>query len=199
MQNGISNKSERKMEEIPNSGYDLEVIKDYKKRIALSDKSYLLDEVDEQTDEYVHFYFIGKDNEAEVIYDCILYTLRFQHESELFDIAEHKAAQHFPQYKKIKYEEDENGDLKTLNDLEEEIGLYMAEVMVELEEEGEVKVSEYVETDAGHDFGIGLDVSLHLETITPQLIERFISDFNSDNLKLDSSLYSFQMNSDFKE
>ncbi len=118
MQNGISNKSERKMEEIPNSGYDLEVIKDYKKRIALSDKSYLLDEVDEQTDEYVHFYFIGKDNEDEVIYDCILYTLRFQHESELFDIAEHKAAQHFPQYKKIKYEEDENGDLKDEEELD---------------------------------------------------------------------------------
>lgn len=187
------------METIPNSGYDLEVIKDYKERIALSGKSYLLDEEDEQSDEYVHFYFIGKYDTAEVIYDCILYTLRFQHESELFDIAEHKAAQHFPQYKKIKYEENENGDLKTLDDLEEEIGLYMAEVMVELEEEGEVKVCEHVDIDTGHDFGIGLDASLHLETITPQQIDRFINDFNTDNLKLDSSLYSFQMNSDFKE
>jgi hypothetical protein len=187
------------MENTPNSGYDLEVIKDYKKRIASSGKSYILDEDDEQSDEYVHFYFIGNYKEAEVIYDCILYTLRFQHESELFDVAEHKAAQHFPQYKKIKYEEDENGDLKTLDDLEEEIGLYMAEIMVELEEEGEVKVSEYVEMDVSHDFGIGLDASLHLESITPQLIERFIRDFIADNLTLDSALYSFQMNSDFKE
>jgi hypothetical protein len=53
--------------------------------------------------------------------------------------------------------------------------------------------------DVSHDFGIGLDASLHLESITPQLIERFIRDFIADNLTLDSALYSFQMNSDFKE
>lgn len=179
-----------------NAGYDVKVIDQYKEKIIASRKSYILDETDEHTDEYAHFYFIGKYEETEVIFDCILYTLRFQHESELFDIAEHKAAQHFPQYKKIQYEEDENGNLKTLDDLEEEIGLYMAEVMVELEEEGEVKVKEHVELDLGHEFGIGLDAGLNVELITHELIERFIKDFNSDSLKLDNSLYSFQMNSD---
>ena len=179
-----------------NSGYDGKVIEQYRDKISAAKQGYILDDTDEHTDEYVHFYFIGKHNDAEVIFDCILYTLRFQHESELFDIAEHKAAQHFPQYKKIQYEEDENGNLKTLDDLEEEIGLYMAEVMVELEEEGDVKVKEHVDLDLGHEFGIGLDAGLNVEVITPELIERFIKDFNSDSLKLDNSLYSFQMNSD---
>lgn len=179
-----------------NSGYDGKVIEQYRDKITAANKGYILDDTDEHTDEYVHFYFIGKHNDAEVIFDCILYTLRFQHESELFDIAEHKAAQHFPQYKKIQYEEDENGNLKALDDLEEEIGLYMAEVMVELEEEGDVKVKEHVDLDLGHEFGIGLDAGLNVEVITPELIERFIKDFNSDTLKLDNSLYSFQMNND---
>jgi hypothetical protein len=179
-----------------NSGYDLKVIDQYREKIVAAKKSYILDESDENTDEYAHFYFIGIHKDAEVIFDCILYTLRFQHESELFDIAEHRAAQHFPQYKKIQYEEDENGNLKALDDLEEEIGLYMAEVMVELEEEGDVKVKEHVDLDLGHEFGIGLDAGLNVEVITPELIERFIMDFNSDNLKLDNSLYSFQMNND---
>ncbi|MEQ1587188.1 MAG: hypothetical protein ABL895_14970 [Cyclobacteriaceae bacterium] len=179
-----------------NSGYDVKVIEQYRERITVAKQGYILDDTDENTDEYAHFYFIGKHNDAEVIFDCILYTLRFQHESELFDIAEHKAAQHFPQYNKIQYEEDENGNLKALDDLEEEIGLYMAEVMVELEEEGDVKVKEHVDLDLGHEFGIGLDVGLNVEVIIPELIERFIKDFNLDTLKLDNSLFSFQMNND---
>jgi hypothetical protein len=184
------------MKKDTNEGYDLKIIDQYRLQISASGRNYMLDEKDEHNDEYVHFYFIGKYDNAEVIYDCILYTLRFQHESELFDIAEHKAAQHFPQYKKIQYEEDENGNLKVLDDLEEEIGLYMAEVMVELEEEGDVKVKEHVDLDLGHEFGIGLDVGLNVEVITPELIERFIKDFNLDTLNLDTTLYSFQMNND---
>ncbi len=92
--------------------------------------------------------------------------------------------------------EDGNGNLKALDDLEEEIGLYMAEVMVELEVEGDVKVKEHVDLDLGHEFGIGVDAGLNVEVITPELIERFIKDFNLDTLNLDTSLYSFQMNND---
>ena len=83
-------------------------------------------------DEYAHFYFIGKFEGKDVIYDTAIYTLRLHHESELYEIAEHRAAQHFPEYKKITYEEDENGNLATLDPLEEEIGLYMAEVIMTL-------------------------------------------------------------------
>jgi hypothetical protein len=184
------------MEQNINEGYDLKIIDQYQLKIRASGRNYLLDETDEQNDECAHFYFVGNHNQANVVYDCVLYTLRFQHESELFEIAEQKAAQHFPQYKRIQYEEDENGNLKALDDLEEEIGLYMAEVMVELAEEGEVKVMEHVDLDLGHEFGIGIDAGLNVEVITPELIERFITDFNLDTLKLDTALYSFQMNSD---
>ncbi len=103
------------------------------------------DDEDETSDEYAHFYFVGKFEGRDVVYDAVIYTLRLQHESEMYEIAEHRAAKHFPEYKKISYEEDENGNLETLDPLEEEIGLFMAEVIMELEEEGTVKVKEHVD------------------------------------------------------
>ena len=38
-------------------------------------KVYLLDDEDESTDEYAHFYFIGRFEGREVIYDAVIYTL----------------------------------------------------------------------------------------------------------------------------
>lgn len=157
-------------------------------------QSFLTDESDEgNPEEYLHFYFIGKDDSGvEVVYDAVMYTLRMQHESEMFEIAEHRAANHFPDYRKIAYEEDENGDLSALDSREEEIGLYMAEVIMELEEEEAVKVQEHVDLDNHVDFGIALDIGLHVESITPEVVAKFITDFNTDNLQLDDTLYSFQ-------
>jgi hypothetical protein len=164
--------------------------------IKSSGQPFNYDAEDELTDEYAHFYFLGFHDGKEVLFDTVLYTLRMQHESELFEIAEHKAAQHFPGYKKIQYEEDENGNLKALDNLEEEIGLYMAEVIMELEEEGEIKVKEHADLDIHHDCGIGLDVGLHIDKVTPQIIESFIRDFNADKLVLDPGHYSFQTQSE---
>jgi hypothetical protein len=176
-----------------NKGFEPVVINEYKRKMKALGVPFLADENDENTDESLHFYFIGKDEEGrEVVYDAMMYTLRFQHESEMFEIAEHRAAKHFPDYKKINYEEDENGNLSALDDHEEEIGLYMAEVILELEEEESVKVTEHVDQDVHVDFGIALDIGLHVEKITPRIVEKFIQDFNNDALELDTTLYSFQ-------
>src|SRR5687768_7037582 len=175
-----------------NKGFDLQTIQDYKTRIQASGSSYVLDDEDEQNDEYVHFYFVGIYEGKEAIYDAVMYTLRMQHESELFEIAEHRAAKHFPEYKKITYEEDENGNLAALDPLEEEIGLYIAEVIMELEEDEAVKVKEHVDLDVNTDFGVALDVGLHRDKLSSAEIEKFIRDFNEDNLHLDENLYSFQ-------
>lgn len=180
------------MEPEKNKGFDPATIKDYVAKMKESGRPYLLDEEDENTDEYVHFYFVGKFEGREAIYDTVIYTLRLHHESELYEIAEHRAARHFPDYKKIIYDEDENGNLEALDPLEEEIGLYMAEVILELEEEEAVKVKEHIEIDPNGDFGVSLDVGLHVEKITPKIIQQFIKDYNEDCLRLDETLYSFQ-------
>src|SRR5687768_14731408 len=175
-----------------NKGFDPDVIRDYALKMKALGLEYLPDEEEESTDEYAHFYFIGKFEGKDVLYDTAIYTLRLHHESELFEIAEHRAAQHFPDYKKITYEEDENGNLSTLDDREEEIGLFMAEVIMELEEDEAVKVQEHVDMDIHVDFGIALDIGMHVEKITPSIIEKFVTDFNNDTLQLDTTLYSFQ-------
>lgn len=175
-----------------NKGFDPAVIQEYKEKMLAEGKPFLMDPEDEISDEYVHFYFIGFFEGKEVIYDTVMYTLRLQHESELFEIAEHRAAKHFPQYKKITYEEDENGNLETLDPMEEEIGLFMAEVIMELEEEEAVKVKEHVDLDSHTDFGVALDVGFHLDKISSKDIEAFIKNFNEDTLSLDETLYSFQ-------
>jgi hypothetical protein len=175
-----------------NKGFTPETIEEYRNKMESAGQAYWLDEEDENTDEYAHFYFIGVYEGKEVVYDAVMYTLRLQHESELFEIAEHRAAKHFPQYKKITYEEDENGNLAALDPLEEEIGLYIAEVIMELEEEETVKVKEHVDMDPNTDFGVALDIGLHVEKITPRELEKFVKDFNEDSLELDETLYSFQ-------
>ena len=176
-----------------NKGFDPDIIEEYRKKIKRSGGNYLLEETADNSEEYKQFYFIGMYEGKQVVYDAALYTLRLHHNSELYEIAEHRAARHFPEYKRINYREDENGDLQALDDLEEEIGLYMAEVMMELEEEGEVKVHEFVDLDPNVDFGIGIDAALNVDQIDEKVITKFVNDYNEDSLQLDDTLYTFMM------
>lgn len=179
-----------------NKGFDPQIVQEYREKMKKKNQNYIVIESEDNSDEYVNFYFVGMYEGKEVIYDAVIYTLRLHHNSELYEIAEHKAAKHFPEYKQIKYEEDENGDLATLDDLEEEIGLYMAEVIMELEEEGEIQVKEHVDLDPHVDFGIGLDAVLNVDKITPAVISKFVKDYNEDTLELDDASYSFQLEED---
>ncbi len=156
-----------------------------RRKIQSSGTGYYLDPEDESTDEYVHFYFIGKHDGKEVVFDCILYTLRFHYESELMELVEQRVIEKFPEYKTMI----NNEEVPT--EREEEIGMYMAEVILELEEDEAIKVTEHVDLDTTHPVGIGLAVGLQVEKITPETLGKFIKDFNSDTLELDETLYSF--------
>ena len=169
--------------------FESEVLQNFKKKL----KGSLFCEVeeDENSDEYRHVQFVGQYEGLEVIYDAIIYTLRFQHELELYEMAEHEAAKHFPDYKKLNYEEDENGNLKALDSEEEAIGLYMAEVIIDLQEEEVVKVKEHIDYDLSEENAIGLGVGLHRESISAKTIEEFIAQFNSGKVMLDDTWYTF--------
>ncbi len=175
-----------------NKGYNKSVIEDFRTEIQKEKKPFLIVDSDDNSDEYVNFRFLGMYEGKEVIYDAVMYTLQLHHLSEIYEIAEHKAAQHFPEFRKIKYEEDENGDLEALDNLEEEIGLFIAEAIMELEADDEVKVKEHVEIDSNIEFGVGLDIGLNVEQITNEVIGQFVKDYNDDQLNLDETMYSFQ-------
>jgi hypothetical protein len=69
----------------------------------------------------------------------------------------------------------------------------MAEVILGLQEEGAIKVKEYLDIDEDGDFGVSLDVGLQVERISASVIEKFIDQFTTDKLVLDETLYSFQL------
>jgi hypothetical protein len=169
-----------------NKGFDPEVIRIFKAEIENAGLPYRLNADAENSSEYVEFQFVGQHEGREVLFDAALYTLRLQHESELFDIAEQRAMEQFPDYRKVT--EDDAADPER----EEEIGLFMAEVIMELEEEESVKVQEHVDVDTGVEFGISLDIGLNVEAVTRDIILKFIEGFTTDTLKLDQTLYSFQ-------
>lgn len=182
--------------EHPNKAFNPQVIADYRKKMQAQNQNFLIIDTEDNSDEYVNFNFIGTYEGKEIIFDAVLYTLRIHYHSELFELAEHKAAQRFPNYKSIDYEEDENGNMKALNDEMEEIGLYLAEVMMELEEEEAVKVQEHLYLDPNVDFGVGMDVGLNVEQITPEIISRFVKQYNENSLVLDETLYTFEEEED---
>ncbi|MFA0964251.1 hypothetical protein AB9P05_20755 [Roseivirga sp. BDSF3-8] len=178
--------------EFDNKGFNKEEIEGLKERLRNSGKNYLLADSEDNSEEYKTFYFIGSYEGQECIYDAALFTLRLHHASELYERAEHEAAKRFPKFRKIEYREDENGDLAALDSLEEEIGLFITEMMMEMEEEESIKVQEFIEIDPHIDYGIGLDASLNVEEVTDKVISKFVEDYKADSLKLDTTLYSFQ-------
>ena len=176
----------------PNDGFLPETIDKLKQELISINKSFKIVPSEDNTDEYVNFYFIGKYEGKEVIYDAVLYTLKLHYQSELYELAEHEAAKKFPNYKGIKYEEDENGNLTPLQTEEEEIGWFITEMIMDMEEEGAVRVQEFLDLDTHHDFGIGLDAALNLESIDEAELEKFIVAFNDDTLVLDDTFYTFE-------
>ncbi|WP_425638715.1 hypothetical protein ACPUEN_04055 [Algoriphagus yeomjeoni] len=177
---------------ISNPGFDPTRIAELKEELGKLDKKFKIIPDEENSDEFVNFYFIGMYQGKEVIYDAALYTLRLHHASEVYELAEHKAAQKFPNFKGISYEEDENGNLKPLTSEEEEIGWFITEIIMEIEEDESVKVQEFVDIDTHHDYGIGLDGALNIEHINEKVISNFIKEFNDDTLELDDTMYAFQ-------
>ncbi len=175
-----------------NEGLKPEIIAGLKEELKAFGKPFKIIPSENNSDEFVNFYFIGMYEGREVIYDAALYTLRLHHSSEVYELAEHKAAQKFPNFKGIKYEEDENGNLKPLNSDEEEIGWYITEIIMEIEEEETVKVQEFIDLDTNHDFGIGLDAAINVERIDEKTISKFIKEFNDDTIELDETFYAFQ-------
>jgi hypothetical protein len=174
-----------------NPGFDPETIAQLKSELKASGKSFKIIPDEENSEEFVNFHFLGVYEGKEVVYDTALYTLRLHHASEVYEQAEHEAAKKFPNFNPITYEEDENGNMKPLTPEEEEIGWFITELIMEIEEEESVKVQEFIDIDTNHDYGIGLDASLNVEEIDEDVISKFVREFNDDTLELDDTLYSF--------
>ena len=108
---------------------------------------------------------------------------------DIHAFGEREAIEQFPLYVPIENRDETYVANEALDD---EVEMMILEIIDEIEENDDIKVSEYVEIDEDFDFGISLEAALYVAALEEEVIEKFISDFNSNSLKLDSSLYSFK-------
>ena len=174
-----------------NEGFDPVVIAEFQSKLDSAGKKFLPVDEHNNSEEFFHFRFLGHYQSKRVIYDAVLTTLRLEHESELYELAESITAERFPKWNREESSTESNTPEQAA--LQEEVGLHMAEVILGLQEEGAVKVKEYLDIDEDGDFGVSLDVGLQVERITASVIEKFIDQFTTDKLVLDDTLYSFQL------
>ncbi|MBC7923988.1 MAG: hypothetical protein H7Z75_23185 [Ferruginibacter sp.] len=183
----------------PNQGYDPQEIENLKEECRQAGQSYVVNENEPQGDEFAHVHFVGKHEGREVIFDTVVYTLRLHHSSLVYEMAEDKTAEKFPHYVRWEPKEDENGELVPPEEADEEIELFKAETIAELEDSEAVKVKEEVQLETDFEYGISLDACLNVEEITHEVIDKFIREFNAGTLKLDDTLYSFAHDEDYDE
>lgn len=174
-----------------NKGFQPEIIAEFQSKLDAAGVRFLPVDENDNSEEFFHFRFLGNYQGKRVIYDAVLTTLRLEHESELYELAESITAERFPKWNREESSAETTSPEETA--LLEEVGLHMAEVILGLQEEGAIKVKEYLDIDADGDFGVSLDVGLQVERITPSVIEKFIDQFTTDKLVLDDTLYSFQL------
>jgi hypothetical protein len=179
-----------------NQGLEPEVIRNFREELSASGRSFRYIEEDEVSTDMAEFMFIGMHKGKEVIFDCLLGTLRLAYESNLHELAEAKTKEKYPDYKGFEFEVDEDGNAISDGEESEEVEEYKAYAMFEIEEAGLANVAESVESDESFEFGIGMEAYLNVAEITEETIEQFILDFNNGTLKLDPVQYSFESEDD---
>jgi len=71
-----------------NPGFDPDQIEKLREELNSMGRLFKIIPDEENTDEFVNFFFIGMYEGKEVIYDTALYTLRLHHASEVYELAE---------------------------------------------------------------------------------------------------------------
>jgi hypothetical protein len=170
-----------------NEGFDPVEIAELKKECEQEGQNYVIVEDEDgmnDSGEFAHFQFVGMHEGKEVIYDAVMGTLRLNHSSLVFEEAEARMKKAYPNYVEI--------DRRKPNyKIDEDMEMMLEEIIEELEEEEDFKVSEFVEVETDFEYGIGLDIALNVEEIDNEVITNFVNGFNTGTLKLDPTLYSF--------
>ncbi|SOE19908.1 hypothetical protein SAMN06298216_0408 [Spirosomataceae bacterium TFI 002] len=175
-----------------NPGYDPIEIENLKRECEQEGLPFVLveDEIDlEDTGEYAQFQFVGRKNGDEVIYDVAMFTLRMQHSSKLLEEAEALVKKKFKDFVPLELR---NERYKANEDADQLVQEYVEE----LEEDESVTVSETIEEDLSFEYGIGLEVVLNVDEIDDRVITKFINEFNSGALELDTTQISFKHSDD---
>ncbi|MCU0447258.1 MAG: hypothetical protein MUE85_20375 [Microscillaceae bacterium] len=141
------------------------------------------DEDRDEEKQMAHFYFVGKDNGKEVIFNAFIMTLEYDYHLAVMEEAEEKMSTLHPNLAGKYYEDFTEAQQDEFDDL-----------MDDIYDQGLVKVQEKVDLfDTDNDDELEMEVSLNVKEINDQIIEKFVKEFNADTLELDDRMYSFEM------
>lgn len=168
--------------------------------LAESGKPFRYVDEEEVSEEMAEFFFIGTYQGKEVVFDCLLGTLRLAYESNLLEMAEARTKEKFPEFRGFDFDVDEKGNaIGEDYEESEEVEAYKAFAMYEIEEAGDANVAESVTFDESFDYGVGMEAYLNVAEINEEVLLKFINDFNGSHLKLDPVRYSFESEDDEEE
>ena len=171
-----------------NPGFDIKEIEQLKKECSEEGQNYVLvlDDIElSDSGEYYQFQFVGKHEDKEVVYDAAIFTLELHYNGVLLEEAEKRVAAIHKDFLPI--EERENDYIPNIKADE-----LIEEFIMEMEEDEDMKVSEFIKKDPDFEFGIGLEVAVNAELITQEDIGRFVDDFNAGTFELNSNRFSFK-------
>lgn len=183
-----------------NQGRNPDEIRKLKMELAESGKPFRYVDEEEVSEEMAEFFFIGTYQGKEVVFDCLLGTLRLAYESNLLEMAEARTKEKFPEFRGFDFDVDEKGNaIGEDYEESEEVEAYKAFAMYEIEEAGDANVAESVTFDESFDYGVGMEAYLNVAEINEEVLLKFINDFNGGHLKLDPVRYSFESEDDEEE
>lgn len=176
-----------------NPGFATEEISKLKNLCQNSGKNFVTIEDEDlpvgNDSEMVHIQFVGHFNGQEVIYDAMLYTLQIHYASAIYEEAERQVMKQYPLYVPIDHRDE---TYQANEQLDEEVEMMILEVIDELEENDEVKVSEFLTIDEQFDFGIGIEAAIYVPALDDEIITNFVNQFNKGTFVPDTTLYSFK-------
>ncbi|KOY88236.1 hypothetical protein AD998_15435 [bacterium 336/3] len=143
---------------------------------------------EEQDEDFAFFFFLGKHKNKDVVFDVAFFPLSVHYASIIEETAEEEIRKLYPEY--------DGEDSKLPDDKMEAILEHKAEIIGEMEAEENLKVQEFMDFDDDFEEGdqiVLLTVSLNIDEVNEEEIDKFVKSFQNNTLKIDENLYSFSL------
>lgn len=176
-----------------NPGFSSEEIQKLKNLCKDSGKSFVtIDDEDlpvGNDNEMAHIQFVGLFKGQEVIFDAMIYTLQIHYSSVIYEEAEREVCKQYPLYVPLDHRDE---TYQANEQLDEEVEMMILEIIDALEENDEVKVSEFLTIDEDFEFGIGIEAAIYVPELNEEVIGSFVKQFKEGSFVPDMTLYSFK-------
>lgn len=160
------------------------LISKVKGAIQKTGKPFVFTSPEENDESQVQFQFLGTKDGKEVVYDAFLYTLEMEYFAKIHEEATQLVVDENPKFKDADFDVLDGPHIEALE-----------EISAELAKSNDYDVAEFLEErveDADED-GVPLDICLNIPSVTEEVVEKFVTEFNAGTLKLDDTVYSFDM------